>query len=60
VQLDLPPMAIVRLQKLKEKTGAASYAEVIRNTLRLFEALAEAHEKGSDSFLKRPDGEVAQ
>ena len=37
VQLEMPPQAMVRLQKLKERTEAASYAEVIRNALRLFE-----------------------
>ena len=58
VQLELPPQAMERLQRLKEKTEAASYAEVIRNALRLFEALVDEHEKGSDFFLKRADGEV--
>jgi len=41
VQLEMPPQAMERLTKLKEKTEAASYAEVIRNALRLFEALVE-------------------
>ena len=31
VQLEMPPQAMERLQRLKEKTEAASYAEVIRN-----------------------------
>lgn len=58
VQLELPPQAMERLQRLKEKTEAASYAEVIRNALRLFEALLDEHEKGGEFALKRPDGEV--
>ena len=49
-----------RLQKLKDKTEAASYAEVIRNALRLFEALVEEHEKGAEFSLRRPDGEIVQ
>jgi hypothetical protein len=60
VQLELPPQAMVRLQKMKDRTEAASYAEVIRNALRLFEALVEEHEKGSEFSLKRTDGEVVQ
>jgi hypothetical protein len=60
VQLEMPPQAMVRLQKLKERTEAASYAEVIRNALRLFEALVEEHDKGADFFLRRPDGESVQ
>jgi len=60
VQLEMPPQAMVRLQKLKERTEAASYAEVIRNALRLFEALVEEHDGGADFFLRRPDGESVQ
>ena len=58
VQLEMPPQAMERLQRLKEKTEAASYAEVIRNALRLFEALVEEHEKGSEFALKRTSGET--
>jgi len=58
VQLEMPPQAMDRLTRLKEKTEAASYAEVIRNALRLFEALVDEHEKGAEFSLKRPDGET--
>ena len=58
VQLELPPQAMERLQKLKERTEAASYAEVIRNALRLFEALITEHEKGAEFALKQPGGEI--
>lgn len=60
VQLEMPPQAMVRLQKLKERTEAASYAEVVRNALRLLEALVDEHEKGSEFQLKRSDGVVVQ
>ncbi len=58
VQLEMPPQAMERLTRLKEKTEAASYAEVIRNALRVFEALAEEHDKGSEFLLKRSDGQT--
>jgi hypothetical protein len=58
VQLEMPPQAMERLQRLKERTEAASYAEVIRSALRVFEALVEEHEKGSEFVLKRADGEM--
>ena len=58
VQLEMPPQAMQRLQRLKERTEAASYAEVIRNALRLFEALVDEHEKGAEFALKRADGET--
>jgi len=58
VQLEMPPQAMERLQRLKEKTEAASYAEVIRNALRVFEALVQEHEAGAEFFLKRANGET--
>ena len=58
VQLEMPPQAMERLTKLKEKTEAASYAEVIRNALRVFEALMDEHDKGAEFQLKRADGET--
>jgi hypothetical protein len=58
VQLEMPPQAMERLQRLKDRTEAASYAEVIRNALRLFEALVDEHEKGAEFSLKKPDGET--
>ena len=58
VQLEMPPQAMERLQRLKEKTEAASYAEVIRNALRVFEALVQEHESGAEFSLKRASGET--
>ena len=58
VQLEMPPQAMERLQKLKDRTEAASYAEVIRNALRLFEALVQEHEAGAEFSLKRANGET--
>jgi hypothetical protein len=58
VQLEMPPQAMERLQRLKEKTEAASYAEVIRNALRVFEALVQEHEAGAEFSLKRSTGET--
>jgi len=58
VQLEMPPQAMERLQKLKDRTEASSYAEVIRSALRVFEALLDEHEKGAEFSLKRPSGET--
>tara|TARA_R110002110_G_scaffold105641_6_gene265416 strand:- start:266 stop:550 length:285 start_codon:yes stop_codon:yes gene_type:complete len=60
VQLELPPpQAMERLQQLKDKTEAASYAEVIRNALRLYEALIQEADRGAEFQVKQPDGEAA-
>ena len=56
VGIDLAPSAVNRLESLKSKTEAASYAEVIKNALRLYEALIEEAEKGNSFSLKTPDG----
>lgn len=58
VQLEMPPQAMERLQQLKDKTEAASYAEVIRNALRLYEALIGEAERGAEFQVKGPDGQA--
>jgi Arc/MetJ-type ribon-helix-helix transcriptional regulator len=58
VQLELPPQAMERLQRLKDRLEAASYAEVVRGALRLLEALADEHDKGAEICLKRASGET--
>ena len=57
VQLELPPQAMDRLQRLKERTEAASYAEVIRNALRLLETIVGEQEKGAELALRQPGGD---
>ncbi len=59
VQLEMPPQAMERLQGLKERTEAASYAEVIRNALRLYEALVTEAEMGREFAIKSPDGVIS-
>ncbi len=58
VQLEMPPQAMERLQRLKDRSEASSYAEVIRNALRLYEALVEEHDQGNQFALKKTDGEI--
>jgi len=59
VQLDLPPRAFERLVKLKVDTEASTYAEVIKNALRLYAAAIELQEDGNEFMLKHPDGTIA-
>jgi len=58
VQLEMPPQAMERLQRLKDRMEAASYAEVIRNSLRVLEALVDEYEQGSEFSVKRKDGQI--
>ena len=59
VQLDFAPRAMERLNALKAKTEAASYAEVVKNALRLYEALIEETEDGKQFLVRDKDGVVA-
>lgn len=56
VQLELQSKAMVRLSTLKEKTEATSYAEVIKNALRLYEFIVDAEREGCAVLAQRPDG----
>jgi hypothetical protein len=56
VQFDLPPRSMDRLNVLKIKTEAASYAEVVKNALRLYEALIEETESGKQFFVRDENG----
>jgi hypothetical protein len=59
VQLDFPPRAMERLNTLKTKTEASSYAEVVKNALRLYEALIEEDESGKQFLTRDKNGVVA-
>lgn len=58
VQFDLPPRSMERLAALKAKTEASSYAEVMKNALRLYEALIEEIEQGRSFYVKDEQGNV--
>ena len=58
VQLDFAPRAMERLNALKAKTEATSYAEVVKNALRLYEALIEESEAGKQFMIREENGAV--
>jgi hypothetical protein len=59
VQFDLAPRSMERLNTLKRKTEAASYAEVVKNALRLYEALIEETEAGKQFLVRDAAGVVS-
>jgi hypothetical protein len=59
IQLDFAPRAMERLNALKAKTEASSYAEVVKNALRLYEALIEETESGKQFLVRDQDGVVS-
>jgi hypothetical protein len=48
-----------RLNALKLKTEATSYVEVVKNALRLYEALIEETESGKQFLIRDKDGVVS-
>jgi hypothetical protein len=59
VQLDFAPRSMERLNMLKTKTEASSYAEVVKNALRLYEALIEESESGKQFLTRDANGVVS-
>jgi hypothetical protein len=59
VQFDLPPRAMERLSALKRETAAVSYAEVVKNALRLYEALIEGTESGKQFLVRDAAGAIS-
>jgi hypothetical protein len=60
VQLELPEKSMERLLSLREKTEAASYAEVMKNALRLYENMVNQYEDGKRIYLKDPQGQLIE
>ncbi|WP_432612863.1 ribbon-helix-helix protein, CopG family [Litoreibacter halocynthiae] len=56
VQIELPSASMERLKALRDKSEAASYAEVVRNALRLYENLIHECESGAELYLKNKEG----
>ena len=56
--MEMAPKTMDRLKTLRDKTEAASYAEVVRRALQLYEAMIEEHEHGSEISIRRKDGDI--
>ncbi len=56
VQLDLPRKAFERLQRLKAETEASTYAEVMKNALKLYAAAVEHQKEGGKFLVQNKDG----
>jgi hypothetical protein len=58
INLGLSPRAAARLLMLRQKTDASTNAEVLRNALRLYDALIEEVEKGNEFLIRQTNGEI--
>lgn len=53
VQMNLPQGSVDRLDALVKRTESASYAEVMRNALKLFDGVVTELENGGCLYVKR-------
>jgi hypothetical protein len=60
VQLELPRTSFDRLNSLKDKTEASSYAEVTKNAFKLYERIIELVESGHTLQATDKDGRVKE
>jgi hypothetical protein len=60
VQLDLSARAMAQLTDLKEKTDAASYAEVFKNAMKLYDGIIAEIENGATFLIRDKDGKVSE
>lgn len=56
VQIEMPEKSMARLVSLKEKTDASSYAEVVRNALRLYEDMIDKYEHDLKIMIRDKNG----
>lgn len=56
VQMELPDASFERLKKLKELTEATSYAEVTKNSFRVYERLIDIYDSGGELIIQDKDG----
>ena len=59
VQLDLPPRAFERLKQLKTETEASTYAEVIKNALKIYASAVDFQKDGGKFLVQAKDGAIA-
>jgi hypothetical protein len=53
VQMDMPERSVARLKALQERTEAVSYAEVIKNALRVYEVIVEQIDNGGEVLIRK-------
>jgi hypothetical protein len=54
----LPERSARRLNTLMQRTEATSYTDVLRNALRIYEAIVEETEQGNEVCIRARDGHL--
>ncbi len=60
IQFQFSPEAYARLQALQKRVDASSYAELVRNALRIYEWILDQEDEGNSFALVKDDEVVKQ
>ena len=55
IQFEFSSDAVERLDRMKRETNSGSYADLVRNALRVFEWVVETEQKGFDVGVVKDD-----
>ncbi len=55
IQFEFSPDAVERLDRIKKETNSGSYAELVRNALRVYEWVIETEHKGFEIGIVKDD-----
>lgn len=58
IQFEFSPDAVARLERIKRETGTGSYAELVRNAVRIYEWVLEMQNQGFDIGIVKDDSLV--
>ena len=58
INMDMSSTSVERMERLKDITEASSYTEVVKNALKLYEALIAEAQKGNEFLMRSPSGEL--
>lgn len=53
LSMNVPQRSLERLERLRTVTEAASYTEVVKQALRLYEAVVEGKESGANFYMEK-------
>jgi len=58
VQMDLNELSMNRLKAIKEKVEASSYADVMKEALKIYEYMLNEEISGTEFFIRKNGGEI--
>jgi len=60
LQFDFSMKAYAKLLAIRERSGARTFADVVKNSLGFYQVYLEAHERGGRVLIEDVDGELRE